>query len=1244
MNRSILLAGLLFLGIEVAQAQSSENVHQSHQVVSPETLSDKGVYTMRVRLNGNEIPQVKISNTQTQIIDKLPANSQKSNSFEPDVFIAIERKKAVATIKIPAYKIAGSTIEKLLSFDITVTEPTTTGNNTAQRPTGTDESVLANGVWYKFAVKNKGIYKIDYNFLQNLTGNAAAINPQNIRIYGNGGTVLPEVVSEDQPDDLIENAISVSASGSSFGANDYILFYANGPIAFNKDSINQRFTHTSNFYEDVSYYFINFDQGPGKRINTINATGTSAYISNSFNDYWLHEIDSMNILKVGKLWLGNRMNTMNPATLNQTIPVNLGNITDTVYLTTRVASSNLASGNMAVKVGNNNNNISLSSVANVSKTYVLEERNYTYTGLPTSFNLTYTYSSGGSGSAFVDYALFNYRRPLQFGGGQLAFRDWRAAALPSGQNAMFQVMGTNSTTVVWEVTDPLTPIAVNGTRTDASLNIVRSGDRLREFIAFDGSQFHQPIFISNTPVPNQNLHGLAQMDYLMITAPEFKEEAEDLANFHRTKYGTKVAIAITNEVYNEFSSGSQDIGGIRNFIKLFYERATSESDMPKNVLLFGGASYDYKNRLTYNTNFVPIYATLNSNNADAGYSTDDFFILLDNGEDVNSSSTQLFDMGIGRMPVVSKAEAQTVVNKIKNYISPASYGPWKNNVTYVADDWETHMNHLEDSENTNRFFNDTGRHFNLYKIYTDAYTKIPSPSGNRYPAVNKAINDQIFNGTLLMSYTGHGSPERWADEAILTASDYGNWNNLNKLPVMVTATCDFSRLDNPSERSAGVKLLVSNKGGAIALVTTTQIVYAGANTRLNSAYVREQFQKQPDGTFKSFGQALKDAKNAMNSEQVNNYKYVVLGDPALSLALPQFNIATDSLQAIDNGMLVKADTINALGFYELSGSIKDANNQTVSNFNGQVYITIFDKPRRINSTNNQKIPNFISQTNVVAKVNGTVTNGTFSIQFVAPKDINFDFGNGKISYYAQSSDRDAAGLDTNIIVGGFNPNAGEDNDAPIVKPYIDNEKFRDGGVTGPNPLLHVKLFDENGINVSGTSIGHDLVAILDEDVQNPFVMNDYYQTLPNDYKNGYVNFPMYNLPEGKHTIRVRAWDVYNNSGEGTITFEVKNKDKGFISDLYNYPNPVTDITHIVFQHNQEGEDMDVTLQIFNPGGALVKSITQQITTTGNRTELIWDGTGNNGAPLARGLYFYKLHAKTSKGISATAYQKLVLLR
>ncbi len=698
-----------------------------------------------------------------------------------------------------------------------------------------------------------------------------------------------------------------------------------------------------------------------------------------------------------------------------------------------------------------------------------------------------------------------------------------------------------------------------------------------------------------------------------------------------------------DKIYNEFSSGSPDIGGIRNFIKMFYDKADNERDRIKNVLMLGAASFDYKDRIPVNSNIVPTFETTESIVTNRAYSSDDYFALLDEGELVTEQHN--LDIGIGRIPAYNLADAHGAVQKIKNYASSNSFGPWKNVVTYVADDAEDYMNHLDDCETVNGFFQEEDKLYNLQKIYSDTYPITPSPGGNRYPAVNKGINDQIYNGTFLMSYSGHGSPSRWSHEAILTEDDYGSWTNANKLPIMVTATCDFGRFDDPTEHSAGAKLMLNPKGGSIAMITTTQVVYPGPNTGLNKAYVKKQFLTDTEGKMLTLGEALAAAKNSFGGGD-NDRKFVVLGDPALRPQIPVHRVKTLQLSMLSEDNQLTTDTIKALGRYVLEGAITDKNDVPLTDFNGEVYITIYDKIRTIQTVNQhpKTTASYQLQTNIVARIKAAVENGHFEARFIAPKDIIYDYGLGKISYYAHSDLTDAAGLDTTLTVGGLNPDAIDDNNGPVVEAFIDNEKFRDGGVTGPNPLLYVKLFDDNGINVSGTSVGHDLIAILDDNVQQPYVMNNFYQSEKDDYRKGFVNFPLANLPDGMHTIRVKAWDVYNNSGEGTVTFEVKNKEKGFISDLYNYPNPVRDITHIVFQHNQEKEEMEATLRLFAADGRLVRTIQQTIQPEGNRSEMIWDGKDDRGAPLFPGMYFYKLHLKTTKGIKATAYQKLVLLR
>ncbi|HET8572776.1 MAG TPA: type IX secretion system sortase PorU [Edaphocola sp.] len=1249
MNKKYILGILMaFSIVQAANAQTTSILNGAENIVPQ---NGQSYYSQRIPLENNTIPDIKLTDIQSADIEALPfKNVTVSNSFIPDVFIATERKQKYAIIQTPVFRKKDGHLAQLKAYKIKVTYPETpaTAHKEAAKPTTVSHSVLAQGTWYKIAVSHRGIYRIDYAFLQSLGINPAQVNPGNIRLFGNGGTILPEAVSDDQPDDLIENAIEVHASGNTFQQGDYVLFYANGPVLWAKDSFDSRFKHTNNYYEDKSYYFLTVDQGPGLRVQNETATGSASQTFTDFNDYAVYDRDSVNIGAIGRTWWSNTMNSQTGMPSSTNINMDLGAVEDSVYTRMHVANVNDASGNIlsmkingqTVQTSNLNTNIN----SNVVYYYTDQTPVFTFVPGTAHLNITFNYTPAGNGSAYIDFIEMNYKRPLNFSGKELAFRNWKSAALPAASKAGYTISNASPDLKVWDITNPLKPIALNGTLSGSNYKFTRNGGELHEFIAFSGNQFDNPKFIG--PVANQDLHGLAPTDLLIITNNALKPAAEAFAAFH----GQPVTVATVDKIYNEFSSGGQDIGGIRNFIKMFYDKASGQQDMIKNVLLLGAASYDYKDRIANNTNIVPTYETVISSNESSSFSTDDYFAILDPGETVLSDNN-LLDVGIGRIPATTNDEAMTALAKLEHYISPASFGPWKNNISFVADDHDDaslgFMNHLADCETISRYFYRDNRQYNLYKIYADAYNKVAEAGGSRYPEVNKAIDNRIFNGTFLMSYSGHGSATRWSHEAILTPDDYDNWDNYDKLPIMFTGTCDFGRFDDPAVKYAGVKLMMNPDGGCIAIITTTQAVYRSGNTDLASHYMQEQFSELIGGEHQTLGEALRESKNAIsNGTDFNKIKYVLLGDPALRLPLPELNVQTDSLLARQNGQLLANDTLKALGSYALKGSVTSDQGAVQSDFNGSVYVTIFDKPTTVQTVNTAPgvTPTFNIQNNIVARVRATVTNGRFTADFIVPKDINYDMGKGKISYYANSDTKDANGLDTTVNVGGVDQQAGSDNAPPVVKAYIDNDKFHNGGVTGPNPMLYVQLSDDNGINVSGSSIGHDLVAILDGDIQNPINLNDYYQTNEGDFRKGYVYYPMYNLPDGAHTVTVKAWDSYNNSGEGSVSFVVKNKDKGFISELYNYPNPVTDITHFVFQHNQAGVQMTVTLQIFNAAGALQWAYQKEMTPEGNRTEIIWDGKGINGQPLARGVYFYRLHIQTKKGVQATAYQKLVMLR
>ncbi len=1251
-SRIILVSGLALGSISV-WAQQSAVITMDFDAAATED----GFIYKKIKLQRSSIPHITLENIRTAKA-VLPAGSGNAlpNSFEPDVAVAIERKVPYAILKFPRQARINNEIVTLESADIKYTEEPAGSRDVRQRPTFADNSVLATGTWYKIAVKNRGVQKLDYNFFSTLGINMSQMNPANIRIYGNGGKMMSEKAgSSDNYDDLNENAIWVSTTGSAFTSGDYVLFYADGPTKWSYESTSNTFVHTSNIYEDYSYYFVNVDMGPGKRIGTLSPSATPVATVTDFDNYWLQDRDSFSASALGRVWWDKLFFTNVPSSLTQSIAATLYEPAGDVFYKTLVGHENTGPGMFTLRLNNANiNDRSLNALTSEYQYYTDGTLTGTVTPASANLNFQYTYSSGTTGKAFVDYLQLNYKSRLRFNGTQLNFRNLSVANLGLNNFVRYTLDNVSGNVTVWDITDPFNIVQVNGTASGGQYTFLAEGNMLREFIAFNGSSYHTPV--ASGRVDNQNLHGIGYRDLLIITHPSLLGSAREFADYKKSAFGQSVEVVTVNQIYNEFSSGGQDIVGIRNFIKMFYDRATSEAEIPKGFLLYGNGSYDFKDRIGNNTNFVPAFQSVESSSNDYAFTSDDFYALLDDGEDINSRnslSLPILDVSVGRLPVNNEEEGRILLDKYRKYHNPESFGPWKNNITFVADDKDLGfanptggMNHLDDCEYANSYFLNNNLNYSLHKIYADAYSKKQTSSGSRFPDVNKAINDQIFAGTLYMSYSGHGSPQRWAHEAILTAADYDRWNNISKLPLLFTGTCDFSRFDQPGIRSAGVQLLKKANGGAIALISTTQIVYSTGNKLISKSLVDHLFTRGQDGRYSTIGDAFRLAKNENPNSISNSFRYALLGDPTMHLQIPVNKVITDRIYNVSTGTEVETDTMSALGKYIIEGHIADWEDNDLSSFNGTVYISIYDKAVNLQTLPNEKMPTpyFTVQNNVLARVIATVTNGKFKTQFLLPKDIIYDFGSGKIGYYAHSDREEAKGFDTSFVIGGLDPNA-QDNDGtgPVVKPFIDNNKFRNGGVVGANPMLYVELYDDNGINVSGSSLGHDLVAILDEDESNPYVMNSYYNTYPNDYQNGYVNFQFYHLPEGKHTVKVRAWDIFNNSGEGTVTFEVINPDKGFIGEIFNYPNPFSQTTHFVIQHNQEGKELDIQIRIYSPSGRLVGYAERNTLAEGNRTEISWDATTVDGRPLEAGIYFYRVDIHTEDGKSAHANQKLVYL-
>jgi hypothetical protein len=1224
---------------------------------------NNGYVTEKIWLSRYALPKVQISGIVYNTVDYLPFHTPIDRAEHFNMVLGMERKRPFVFVRIPVYNADASTnkFTKLSGFTLRVTEqpaPGKTGNVLSAARTTSASSVLAKGTWFKIGVTTTGLYKIDYDYLAKSGVSTSSISLNNIRVFGNGGNMLSEDNSVPRINDLAENAIWVSDANSNgvFDKGDFFVFYATGPLGWLKDSIHQKFTHQTNVYSDTAYYFLNFDSGPGLRIAQQTGTLTPNKTVSDFNAYLLHENETENVGPFGRQWWGEQFSSDPGKVLTQTFSFTTGPVTDSIECNILVGSRGPNSGNTFQATLNSQpvGSVSLGSAGqnedDIAMSEQIIDKKLSITGPTAGVTLSYT-QAGPSNNGYLDYIELNYRRSLTMNDVQMNFRDWKSTG--TGNIAKYNLTGANVSTQVWDVTTPTVPVLMNGSYSGGTYTFTQDAARLHEFVAMNSPNLLTPTFIGQ--IPNQDLHGMPQANLIIVTYPGYLDAANRLADFHRNNDHINVAVATTTQVYNEFSSGSQDISAIRDFAKMFYDRAGTDSSlMPHNILLFGDASYDYKNRIPNNENFVPTYESIQSIDPVSSYASDDFFGFLDDNDNIeNYSIFNALDVGVGRLPVDNINDAQAVVDKVIAYKSTASLGPWRISATMVADNEDDAGPHMSDAEGiANEIKASTTSAsstsiYNFTKVYVDAIPTVSTPGGTRCPNANQTIDNQVYKGTFFINYTGHGNTQVWASERVLTQDDYNNWDNLYKLPFTVTATCDFGQFDNPAFVSAGEGLVVKNNGGVIVALTTTQQTYESENKVIDQDFIKSQFTHYSDGSWNTFGDAFRKGKNltyAVSGGDLSNFrKFALLGDPAVLPDFPTYNIRTESIK---NGTTHAAlDTVSALGSYIISGSVVDAANNVLTDFNGTLYVTIFDKARTVPTITGIG-KTFDVQDNIIYRGKVTVTNGRFSYSFISPKDINYIYGYGRISYYADNGITDAAGgEDTIINVGGYSENPVTSDHGPVVKPYMNDTLFQNGGVTGPNSILYVKFFDETGINVSGNTVGHDLTAVLDGDIQNPYNLNDFYETLPNTYQYGYVSFPINGLTTGKHTITVKAWDVNDNSGEGSVDFVVADSNTMALQNILAYPNPFRDVVHFVFDHNHPGEQLDVEISIYNSSGYPVRSLKQSFVATGSRSDdITWDGTSNNYAKLPSGVYICRIKVSDNKGIMSMGYQKVVLIR
>ncbi len=1122
-------------------------------------------------------------------------------------------------------------------------------------PTATSQSsstsaIFNSGSWFKIEIDTSGIFKLSYDDLLAI----GLDNPANVRLYGAGGTQLSYYNEASYATTPVQIPLYFhKGSDNIFNSGDYILFYGEGPTTWSYQSDSDMFEHQIHHYATTTTYFLSDDLGAGTTMTyTADKAGSASYNSTQRDSYTYRETNTANLVKSGRTWWGSAYKSGSERDFTISFPKLVSG--QEVKGSIRVAGSKSSSATASFKVNYNNEEISTLNIGGSSAEYIwgyAYSKQFTYTPSSASHTLTVSFESSAYASeGRLDYLCLNTRETLNMQNlSQYRFRDVQAV----DQSTTFQLNNGGKSLSIWDVTVVTTPLFVETSSSGNTTEFTIDAGALREFIAFDGEAFFTPVWATDGSqiIENQNLIGEQDIDYLIVSHEDFLVQANELAELHRELDGMNVLVTTPEKIYNEFSSGMPDVAAIRNFCRYLYDNASTAHPF-KYLLLIGDGSYDNRQDIAGNSNYLLTYQSEESLKETQSFVSDDFFGLLDQGEGENYGK---MDIGVGRFPVQTTDEAQLMVDKVRHYLSDDTQGSWQSNICFIGDDGDSNL-HMKQPDIISKWINANQPAYNVNKIYFDAYQRESTPTGFRYPDVTEAINEQVKLGALIMDYVGHGNPRILGHEEVLDASDVKSWQNYDRLSIFVTASCEVGRYDDYERTSLGEWFILNEDGGSVAALTTTRVVYSGQNDDLNTNFFYRAF--NPDYRL---GDIIRLAKNNTTGN-VNKRNFSLLGDPALKLAVPQLNAQVEYLndfyvmdedaKSAQLANLVIADTLNALSKANVSGSITDSANNILSDASGILQIAVYDKPdsvtcygQALTYSGSDTLPfAFEIQKSILYKGQASITNGNFSFDFILPKDINYNYGEGKISLTAQTNYGAAKGYTQNFVIGGINTETEVEYEGPEIELYMNDTTFISGGLTHENPVLLARLFDDSGINTTGNGIGHNITLTLDDDASQSYNLNNYYQGYLDKYNCGEVSYPFYNLSSGLHTLNLKVWDIFNNSAEASLDFYVNTSGEISLSKIRNAPNPFADETRFMFEHNQSGTKT-VRIEIFNLMGKKVNELIETDETESfNITPIVWNGTDYAGHKLPNGMYIYHIHLENAEGLIQQVSSKLMIFR
>ena len=1106
--------------------------------------------------------------------------------------------------------------------------------------TYTSQSVLQSGKWVKIRVAQTGVHCMTYDELA-----AAGLNPANVRIYGYGGAPLYQDFRLAKYDDLPSVAFYMNKGADGvFNSGDYILFYAQGVDRW--DYTDSHFVHTRNPYSTYGYYFLTDNVGEQQLIPMADELTDAAFEANTYTAYMVHDLDSLNLVDVagkagcGREFYGERFSSLRRSA---TIAFPFHDVVagSDLDIRCRVAGTSSAASTFTMAVGSNSYSCTTDAIAvkdNYTFAVTNEAKGADRFTLPANgtgaqqFKLTFTNSASGS-RGYLNFVEMTATCRLVMNGQQMLITN--IDHLGQTGNTRYTLSGASADVQLWDISDQTAikriPAVLNG----STLTFVGYNSKRQTILAVKPGTsvgWLKPTVVGS--VPNQNLHALSNIDLVIITPEAFLSAARTIAKAHEQYDAITTAVVTDQQVYNEFSSGAPDATAYRWIMKMLYDRATNLTQRPKSLLLLGDGSFDNRKLLlTSAPNILLTYQAQNSENEVKAYASDDYFGFLDDNEGSSDVSATM-DISVGRLPVRDAETAAGVANKIVTYIRNENPGKWRQQLLFSADDGDGNM-HTEITDAAAERVRLRNQAFVVNKVYIDAFPQEANASGESSPLAKKRFSSLLNDGVLFMDYSGHGGYNNISSEMLLTMRECRTMTNTNQSFWML-ATCGFAHFD-AYEQSASEEAVNNPIGGAIAVMSACRTVYANRNREINTNLCDTLFGHSNDFSYKmTIGEACRIAKNRTPASQdnINKLSYILLGDPALRLHYPtDYRVRTEQA----------SDTLNALTLHTFTGWIETEDGDTARDFNGVVHVSLMDKLQKITTLDNDEsnpelkrrytyndYPNTLSQGSV------RVRNGHFEYTFMVPKDIRYNFGNGRMTYYAQDSvNGEGVGHFEDFVVGGSATVAITDTVGPEMAIYLNTPQFRSGDKTSANPHFYADIYDEHGINTVGSGIGHDLMLTIDNDPNKIYVLNDYYDS-SGSYQSGRVSYRLGDLDEGQHTLSFRAWDLFNNSASCALSFTIVNDLAPTVYSIVAYPNPlhVDETMHFAIDYDQPDELMEVGISVYSPQGEQVYQMTRQ---GAAQNSFALDNTY-----LTPGVYLYRVTLTTTTGSSTAKTGKLIV--